>query len=45
MKTSFLLYIVLFLIISNSAAIAQKIDADSLLVRLNADYKLEKSPR
>lgn len=45
MKTSFIFSLVLFILVSNSPAIAQKIDVDSLLVQLISDFKLDKNPQ
>src|SRR5690242_15546996 len=45
MKTSFILSVVLFFLVNNNTAIAQKIDVDSLLVQLISDFKLEKNPQ
>ncbi|MGO4771978.1 YaiO family outer membrane beta-barrel protein [Flavobacterium sp. W22_SRS_FK3] len=44
-NTSYILCLTWFLLLSNHAAVAQKIDVDSLLVQLVSDYRENKDPQ
>ena len=44
-NASNILFLILFLLLSNNTAVAQKIDVDSLLTQLIADYKQHKDPQ